>query len=685
MRRTSQVTIAVCAIGTVLSMCIPWGDYSALAAPTLPRFDAAPRIARSAAVMRIGMDRVSLETTAPSIPSGEAFRYTAKVVLARPADHVRLRIQVRHPSGRLIFQRTRTFNDAERGALEAQFERGTDDLDLRPGVYPVELEVAVGREGGTDDGSAAMGLLVYDGERPPTSVAVVTRIEGQPLSDPNGRFVADPGRYVKPRDHLRSIAEWVLTDERVHITVAMPPLLLEEWRRIADGYEFAGPEGIESIGSDSDVSQAYAATLRILENALATRRLELSYQGYSDPDLSDLAAAGLSADVIPQYERGLSSTYASLEATMSTGTVPANGCVPAKTARQLVEAGVRYAVVSDANARSKDGTPSPSSYRSTAGLIVLIPDPAVSAAVESGDASAAVMLGFRRHIDEDASGPLVISTRLGAGGADPVAVRRATEALLGMTWVRPSTASGVAGRPGRTVRLLNGRGNDGDPAGYWSDVRSARRLAGAMLSAAGEGDAGAVTAERDSLIAECSAWAGADGTWALADRGRSFADRAARLASAVLDQISLAVQPITLAGARGDVPVTIRNDSELTLRVVLTAEPSGGVRVVGRNSREVELAPGETTLEMPADLNNALSGALRVVISAGSIELESTNVTVKASYLDRIVTIAGVALLLGILLTIVIRKTRQAERDGVSPRSEAYTEPNTKRRSGGLR
>lgn len=683
MRSRFRVTIAVLALAAALSICASWNDYSASAAPTLPRKDAARVAVRTVVASRVGIDRASLETTAPSIPSGRSFGYAAKVVLARPADHVRVRIQVRHPSGRLIFQRTRTFDDAERGSVEAAFERGTDDLDLRPGVYPVELEVAVRRDGVTREGALGTGLLVYDGERPPTQVAVVTRIEGQPLSDPNGRFVAEPGRYVKPRDHMRSIAEWVLTDERVRVTVAVPPLLLEEWRRIADGYEFAGPEGVERIGSDSDVSQQYAATLRILENALATGRLELAYQGYSDPDLSDLADSGLVDDVVPQYERGLSSAYASLEATTSTGTVPANGCVPPKAAAALVKAGVGYAVVSDSNARTKEGTPTPSSYRSTAGLVVLVPDTTLSDAVEAGDASATVMLAFQRHIDEDAVGPLVIAARLGAGGSDPVAVRDATNALLAMAWVKPATASGTATRPGRTVRLLNGPGNDGDPSGYWSDVRSARRLAGALLAALGEGDAGAVTAERDSLIAECSAWAGADGTWALADRGRSFADRARRLASAVIDQVSLAVQPITLAGARGDVPVTIRNDSESNLSVKLTAEPGGGMRVVGKDSRQVELGPGETTVEIPVDLNNALSGTLRVVVTAGGVELESTKVTVRASYLDRVVTIVGVALLLGVLLTIIIRRTRQVERDGVPVRSEAYTESDATRRTGG--
>lgn len=665
-------------------LCLSLTHYSAWAAPTLPPAGIHGAPAATSISARSGSDRMRLETPTPSIPTGEPFGYTARVTLKKPAERVQIRFRASHPSGRLIFQRTRVFNDAKAGTIHAEFERATDDLDLRPGVFPVELEITITRGGSSRTTVVSTGLLVFDEASPALAVVPVVRIDGQPLSDSTGRFVADPARFTQPRDDVRALASWILTEPRAQLTLAVGPLLLEEWRSIAGGYELAGPEGVETFGPESDAAVEYATTLRVLERALATGRLELAATGYSDPDLSDLADARLLDDIVPQYKRGAASVAASLEATVSTGTVPAGGCIPPSAAALLGQAGVGYAVVEDGCTRPDDATATPSSYRTASGLVVLVPDATISGAAARGDTSSTVGLAFERMLDERARGPLVLTADLGMGGEEVTDFITGVESLFPHPWTRMSTGRGVATRPKRSVRLSKGAGGSDDPTGFWKQAREARRWARALNFAVGEADPDAVIAERSSLIAQCSAWAGADGTWVLADRGRSFSETAGRLGTEVLGTVGLALEPVTLPGSKGNVPVTLKNGSDRTLTVRLVLETQGGARVEGTRTRTVELGPKETFLEVPVDLGNTLSGGLKVSVVAGDVVLDDASVTLRASYLDRVATIGGVVLVLIVLLGFIIKRVRAAERevDAVTNR-EAYTETTSTRGSGG--
>ncbi len=646
-----------CAIATLV--CGVLLQYSAVAVPTLPREEASvPIVSQTVTVAHIGADVLRLSTTAPSIPAGGTFRYSTRLTLDAPADHVWMRFRVRHPSGRLIFQRTRVATDARRGPMNAEFERGTDDLGLRPGVFPVEVEASIARDGSTETTSVAAGLLVYDPAQAPLTIALVARVSNQPLSGSGGRFVADPARYTRARDDARAVASWILSDPRARATLAVSPLLLEEWRRASEGYELVGPEGVEAVAGDSPVAREYAAALGTLSSALATGRLELAALGYADPDLSALADADMTDDVSAQYERGTSAAFASLETSLSTGTVPAGGCVPPEAARLLTGAGIGYAVVTETCVRTGDTTASPSSYRGNGGLTLLVSDGRVSAAVAQGDASRATALAFERLLDPRASGPLVALVELGPGRARTEDVLASMNALFSHGWIRQETARSVAAAPRQNAELKAGAGAGGDTRGYWAAVAEARRWTEAFVTAVGEGDPEAATARRDSLIAQSARWADPDGSWEFVERGRAFADAALVLATDTLDVVDLAVEPITLPGTGGSIPVSVRNNGERTLNVRMRYRTSDKLRIEGRTSEELELPPRETVLEVPVDLGTALAGTIHVAVVAGDVTLDEASVTVRASYLDRIVTGVGVAIVLGVLLVIVARRMR---------------------------
>lgn len=677
--RIARAWLAVaCAFALTLAALAP----SAQAVPLAGRLEAR-RTTPAANLVRLGSDRASMTASSSAITAGEPFGYTGVLRISSPADSAFMRLKLWRPTGRLIFQRTTLFPGFEKAkTVQAAFERTTEDLGLKPGVYPVELEISVTRKGHTETGVLQTRLFVLN-QRKVIPTALVIHVNGQPLADPNGVFVMNPAEYTRARDDVNTITEWVLAGRGHRCTMAISPLLLEEWQRIADGYKLVSPDGTVEVAAGDEVPLAYSTTLTQLTQAIETGRLELTSQGYSDPDLADLEGAGMIGDVDQQYEHAVSAVFASLEATASTGTVPAGGWLPPDAVPLLKSAGVRYAVVNTGCARSGIKAAFPSAYRSSSsGIVVLVADDTLSAALKSGDSSATTSLSFQRVLDESATGPLVISAEVGAGGASAKPLLASFAQVTSLPWITTRLAREVAAAPKeRLVRLRAGLGTKGDPATYWDEVREGRVWSDALIAAVGDSSPEAVTAHRDSMIAQCSAWAGFDGAWALEHRGRTFASTAKRLSTDVLGKVSLAVQPVTLAGTGGNIPVTISNGSGQPLVIRMQLSSDNGISLSGQTKRTLHLGPKDTFIEVPVQLANVLSGDVHVALSAGDTKIDSATVKVSASYLDRVALIVGVIIALVVLLVFIIRRVNSAEQgwtaegddQNVSGDSEAYT------------
>jgi hypothetical protein len=197
------------------------------------------------------------------------------------------------------------------------------------------------------------------------------------------------------------------------------------------------------------------------------------------------------------------------------------------------------------------------------------------------------------------------------------------------------------------------------PEGYWDEVAEARVKAAGLVSAAGVNDSEAQRAGDASLIAQSRCWAGPDGSWSHADRGRAFAAAAARASDDVLGGISIVAKDVTLAGAEGDVPISIASPSEKTLSVTLKTT-SEGLLVEGPESQLVTLRPGENVLSIPVDLQSAIAGELRCEVWADELPVAEADITVRASFIDRFAIIGGIVIVLVGMLLYIRRRVRRA-------------------------
>jgi hypothetical protein len=614
---------------------------------------------------------VSLEQSATAVPIAGTFGFSGMVDFGQDASNVRARLQLRLSTGKLVYQRTTYESTAEKGAHAYSFSRPLEGLGLKTGSYPVVFSLSADVGDSRVETEVATTMRVYDPKDPPVPVVVLVKVHARPLADPRGRLAIDPASpaATRTRDQVDRIAAIVSADRLARVTLALPPVVIEEWRRIASrGYTLASG----TVVPQTDPTPiAYGATLARLQEALTTGRLEFLTIGYSDPSLADLSANKLTDDVAAQYDEGLSACFASLATTPSAGTAPAGGAVPRGMHRALLDRGVTYAFVDAEFTRVGKKRVSAGAYPcADSTLTAIVVDARASRDMESGESSAVIAHTLDRLGTSAGDQPVAVRIDLDDTVTDATAtVGVAMIALEATPWTHLLLGSQV--RPPRKARAVTFAPTPTKraPADFWAKVRSARAHATGLLAVLTASDNQAISAQTNSLLAESSEWSGPAGRWERAGSGLEFAETALRVGKELFDTVSISAPQMTLAGATGDVPVTIKNNSNKTLNVVVLATTGGGLRVVGDRLIPTKLPPRETLVLIPVDLQSALRGRLTVQVMADNVVMAKQTVNVDRSYLDRIAVIGGVILVLGgMLVWIVLRVRRSPDID------EEYTE-----------
>jgi len=619
----------------------------------------------------------TLDLTTPAwvAPSGDVAA-GVQVRLREPVQRMTVRVQVCDDAGRVLWQRTQSRRALEALTYAFSFARPVRDIPLGPGTYTVRTQVAV--SGGTDPVTTASTLIVADPKRPRVLIAVVVRVGGAPMRDPQGRFVVDPATNARSHTEAAALAHLSLLHPDLHLSAAVPPILLDEWRDAADGYTYAGAEGLIEVSGESSASASCRATLEALSRA-RTQGMPLLRGMYAEPDLSGLLRIdGVPQDVGSQLRLGSLVTSEALAASGATASAEATGLavlgetIPLWPALAAADEGVGFLLVDASSVlSSQPGTAVPMAYAITRsgdatptneiGLTALVIDQVGSRLL--ADPAAAPTLAVRlfdRSMSKVPAGqPVVLQVTVGPGAARVADIQTTLAALARLPWIRfiDAPAAGAV-RPAARATLIDRPGRDDAPAGYWEDVRRARSRARALEAAAGPADPEAREALRDVFAAESRTWAGPAAEWPLADRGRSFAAAADRIAWDVLSKIAVQVPAVTLSGSSGKVPVSIQNGSDKVLSVTVVAD-SRGIRLPRRRIT-AQLRPGENILSVPVDLGQALSGSLTIGVTAGGLTLGSKTAAVRASYLDRFVLLGGVVLVLAVLLWYIRRRSRAA-------------------------
>ncbi len=606
--------------------------------------------------------RVTVSKGDVSVVSTDDFSVSVSTQVNEPTPYLEIRFQLRAPAGRLLFQRTEVRNQVETSTVGVTFERELGDLSLEPGVYPYEVRVRT--EVGEPREQILEGTLLVHAPSPPsTPVALAVRVGGVPGFDPQGLSVVDPDTIDGPRDAVDTLAAAVIAEPELRLSLIIPPVMLDEWSRIAGGYQFAGPTGVVDVPADDETPLKYRATLDVLKAALETGRLELLDIPYADPDISGLLATRSLQDLGIHYARSMSTYLSTLETSPSVGTAIASDSVNDTVLEVIAERDVEYVVSPYGSMRTGEETAAPGPWSVTGTpLTALVSDPEIGALLASADTSATLDHVFARAISTDATVPLpAVCDTVRDGARAVAAVLGTARVLVDVPWAHLALMDEAAAAPSRgQARAADYAWTIDAPSGYWEEVAAARRYAHAFETAVGVNDPDAQAVTNASLLAQSRSWAGPDGRWSLADRGRAYSSAATRGARSFLDLVVLTAKDVTLAGPKGDVPLNITNNSTKTLTVTLKME-GDGTYIAGGPSQRITLRPQENFHTVAVDLQSSLSSDLAVEVWASEVMLTSGVATIRASYLDRLAVIGAVATVLLGLLYYIRRRVRAAD------------------------
>lgn len=634
---------------------------------------------------------VSLLESSTALPLDGTLGYTGVAHLASAASSVQARLQV-HRGNKLIYQRTQYASSAEEGTHTFSFSRPLVGLDLPAGEYPVTFSLHATVNGSDISTEVTSVLRIYDVRARPIGVVVLAKVHARPLADPSGRLVVDPisPTATATREQVEHICAIAQADSASRISLALPPATVEEWRRIANnGYTLASGTVVPAA---DPTAIAYQTALSHLQQALATGRLELLAEGYADPNLADLDANKLAGDASAQYDAGFSALFASMQATPSAGTAPAGGCVPRSMQRELVDRRVGYAFVDAESTRAGKKPAASGAYPcADSSLTALVVDARASRDLETGDASSTIAHTFQRLGTATAGQPIVLRIDLDDTISDATAtVGFALSTLKALPWARLHLGGEVRPAKGAKRVTFVPQPTKNAPANYWSTVRSSRAYAAGMLAVLTSSDASATSAQRDSLLAEASAWSDPSANWNQAAAGLEFAKTALSTAKRTFGAIKLTAVSLTLAGSTGNLPVTIQNNSDKTFTVTVLVKTSTGMHVDGGRQISTRLPPRETFVPIPIDMESVLQGKVTVQVMADGVVMAKQTITVRRSYLDRLALIAGIVLVLGGMLVWIVLRVRTSpdiddedEMDGANDECEAarYTESHPERPS----
>lgn len=657
-RHLARPIVALLALVTMLASAAS----PVLAAPSSTSKTPAAKVkpAAPAPVVRVDVPGASVT------PTG-TLAFSVTIQLPAAVTDLSVKTKVLTPSGAVLFQRTETRGALPVGSYAFAFSKVLGPAAVREGRYRVQVQVKAGAGAVVDVTAGA--LVVAPGKHLPVPLAVVVRVGRTPAMAPDGSFHTDPSTETTARADVRAFARLASSRPDLALSLAISPLLLEEWKTASDGYRSVTASGSATIPRDSPAPLDCAATIDALASAVTTGFVPMLDVPYAEPDLTGLVGISGVGDLRDQLDLGTNTYQVTLHAQPGTGTVLTTDGLPAAALPVLGERRVSFVLVRPATLkRSGIATVTPGVYRlkgATATTTAIAIDDRVSRLIQDPTASTDRIADalFDRLDAKAARGqPIVVVVDGGPGATCTAAhLAAALDALSASGWIRVTSVGTAATLPAIGEATASGEesGASAAPQGWWAGIAAARDSAAALVAAAGPQDPDARRAAKDTLIAESRLWAGADGMWRDAERGRAFAASPVEIAKTLLGTLKVSGSPVTLSGTTGKVPVNIHNGTDRILNVVLTASaprvvvPDGG-RVAAT------LRPGDNYVTVPVDMGSTFVAQLRVGVTAGPLELSAATVRVRASYVDRLVLVGLVVLVLLGLLLYIRSRTRIA-------------------------
>ena len=456
-------------------------------------------------------------------------------------------------------------------------------------VLPLSLQVEATADGAPVQARLGTFVVVVP-EHPtqPLRTALLVPLHEPTHRSPAGDFVDDKlAGLLAPGGSLGAIAVELARPAAPPVTLVVDAMLVEEATAMAGSWRLRRGSQRVTVPAGDPRSLAAQRFLEELKTAASDNRP--AALPYANADLPALVRAGLDGEAALQIGRQL------LGADLGTAPEdalawPVDGAIDAAVLQTLAQTGANV-VVLDAR-RLPPAAATTTTQNATVelggGLLqpqrALVGDPVLAAALGDQRAAAAPVEWAQRVLAETAVAWLERPNSSQPRGIllappqnwrpPPGFFRTLVRGLAAAPWLRLQRATSLADQvpqgPGQSERQLAtvtaADVAEGLPASYLRGVAEVRsRLTSFRRSVGPDFRPPAGDFDRDLLVAESSDWRPP----ASRARGRSFVRAVDQGIRSVYRRVGVQPTPVTLTARRGTIPITVANDSDQRLTVVL--------------------------------------------------------------------------------------------------------------------
>ena len=470
-------------------------------------------------------------------------------------------------------------------------------------VYPLKVQLL---SGDTPVGELRTPMIfLNEGPRFPLHLAWTWVLSAPLQYRPDGAFVStELEQEVAPGGRISSLARELRGLRRTSVDVAVSPVLADQLTKMASGYRVLEPSGTRVVREGSGGAAQAASVLGALSRVARRRTTELIALPYGDAVVPSMLQAGLEAEVQAAVTQGRSVVESTLGSRPDKSVFrPPFSLIDEASVGRLSTLGVKT-VVLDANAvpRSPDLKFTPPGVvtlsASTGELQAVVPDPHVMSLAQQYARDPA--LAAHAVLGDLAATWLEFPGRPRRGIAvlfperttlDARFLRVFARLITSSPWLRPIRASRFASivEGGETTTVPTPRLTTPDP-GYLARLFDVQRSLDRFETTAS--GAGRLIDQLDDrlLLAATTGSAGSTGT------GLQFVDSVQATIRRTYDAVQINEGVVTLTSRQGFIPVTLRNNSGVPLRVRVKLIADLSVAFVTGNTREMILPPEERTL-----------------------------------------------------------------------------------------
>jgi hypothetical protein len=462
--------------------------------------------------------------------------------------------------------------------------------DQRTGVVlPLVVTVTAQGPGGQVSDSLTSFVVHLPAQPPkqPLRAALLVPVREPTHRNPAGDFIDDELAGLLERGgSLGAVANELASDDAPAVTMVVDAMLVEEATAMAGGWRLRQGTKRTTVGPGEPSSRAAARFLQKLKKA-ASNHPPAAFP-FGNADLPALVGAGGGARAANAVERGRDLLSQGLGTPPGIDLAwPVDGAVDGALLQMLEQTGSDVVVL---DPRHLPAPPSAVTQNATVDLGVgdepqraLVGDAVLSGALSDPQAASAPAEWAQRVLAETAvtwlerpnsSEPRGILLAPPQGWRPTRAFFRPLVRGLGQaSWLRLQPAASLAAdvpqgpdegeRPLATVTSADDAA--GLPRQYLKLVEDTRSDLDSFLRAVGNDFPTASSFQRDLLVAESSDWRADE----VRGRGRGYIRAVISGIKSVYRRVHVGTTPVTLTARRGTIPVTVANDSNERVTVVL--------------------------------------------------------------------------------------------------------------------